>query len=333
MPRCLLACLLAALAALPARPGAIAVKGTGFEMDGKPFHYTGVSFFNAIYNREFAGDPARRAAWLDKFRSYGINVLRIWAQWDNKRGFADTCPECSLYREDGSLRPDRIETLRQILRDADARGFVIELVLFSQESWHDGIRLSEEASERAVRAVAEQLKPHRNLALQIWNEFSRHTVPLAKIIKQADPDRLVTSSPGVAGVLTASTEENALMDYLTPHTSRQNAGKPWIIAPAEIRYLLARFRKPVVDDEPARNGTAQFGGPKEPTAPHDHIVHILNVLRAGGHPTYHHDMFQLGAGHPTVPPSGVPDPEFSPYHRVVFEFLRNLHRYRGEATF
>jgi hypothetical protein len=153
-------------------------------------------------------------------------------------------------------------------------------------------------------------------------------VPLVKIIKQADPGRLVTSSPGFAGVLTAAAEETALMDYLTPHTSRQGAGKPWEIGPAEIGYLLARYRKPVVDDEPARNGTAQFGGPREPTSPYDHILQIAAVWRAGGHLTYHHDMFQMGAGHPSVPPSGIPDPEFSPYHRAVFEFLKLRARYQ-----
>lgn len=305
----------------------ITVKGTRFELDGRPFPYTGVSFFNAIYNRTFNQSAAARLEWLDKFRSHGINVLRVWAQWDNKRGFVDTCPECSLYESDGAIRPSRVATLKDILRDAGSRGMVVELVLFSQESWHDGIQLSEAASEKGARALAVELKPFRNLTFQIWNEFSRHTVALTKIVKQVDPQRLVSSSPGYAGVLTASLEETQLMDYLTPHTSRQSFGKPWEIAPAEIRYLIARFGKPVVDDEPARNGTPQFGGPKTATSPYDHIVQILNVWKEGGYPTYHHDMFQMGAGHATVPPSGIPDPEFSPYHKVVFQFLKERARY------
>lgn len=59
----------------------------------------------------------------------------------------------------------------------------------------------------------------------------------------------------------------------------------------------------------------------------DHIVQIVRVLDAGAYPTYHHDMFQTGYGSPAVPPSGIPDPEFSVYHRQVFEFLRQLERY------
>lgn len=117
------------------------------------------------------------------------------------------------------------------------------------------------------------------------------------------------------------------MDYLTPHTTRQGKGRPWEVGPAEIRYLLSRYRKPVVDDEPARNGTAQFGGPGEATFPEDHILQIWRVWQEGGYVTYHHDMFQTGAGSSAVPPSGVPDPEFSVYHRRVFEFLGRRERY------
>ena len=54
------------------------------------------------------------------------------------------------------------------------------------------------------------------------------------------------------------------------------------------------------------------------------------MWQEGGYVTYHHDMFQTGAGTPAVPPSGIPDPEFSPYHRQVFEFLARRTRYSAE---
>jgi hypothetical protein len=308
----------------------LTTEGTQFYLNGQPFPYTGVSFFNAIYNSPFNQTSAQRVRWLDKFQEHGINVLRIWAQWDNARGFVDACADCTLYQQDGRLRADRMATLLNILRDADSRGMVVLLVLFSYESWGENIRLGEKESDAAVAAVARELKPYRNVALQIWNEFSWRTVEMTKIIKAEDPERLVTSSPGFAGVLTASREETDAMDFLTPHTSRQTAGKPWEIAPAEIRYLLKRYRKPVVDDEPARNGTASFGGPREPTHPTDHILQIAEVWRVGGYITYHHDMFQTGAGSPSVPPTGIPDPEFSPYHRRVFEFIALRQRYAPE---
>jgi hypothetical protein len=75
------------------------------------------------------------------------------------------------------------------------------------------------------------------------------------------------------------------------------------------------------------SGTSQFGGPREATSPYDHILQIWQVWQLGAYITYHHDMFQTGYGSPAVPPSGIPDPEFSPYHRQVFEFIAMRQRY------
>jgi hypothetical protein len=179
-----------------------------------------------------------------------------------------------------------------------------------------------------VTALTRELAPHRNLVFQVWNESSERVLDHVKTIRAADAKRLVTNSPGFAGFLGDPTQNNAL-DFLTPHTSRQTAGRTWEIAPKEIAYLLARYRKPVVDDEPARNGTASFGGPRAgtTTSPYDHIIQIQKVWELGGYITYHHDMFQTGYGTPAIPPDGIPDPEFSPYHRQVLEFIALRSRY------
>lgn len=305
----------------------LTVSGTRFLLDGKPFPWTGISFFNGIYNETFNHDAVARRQWLAKFRKYGINVIRVWGQRDTKPGFADTCPECTLYHSTGELRSGPLERLKQICGDADAMGIIVELAMFSQESWHDGIRLTPEAANRAATSLARELMPWRNVVLQVWNEFDERTLDHVKTIRSIDAKRLVTNSPGFAGVLIGIAGENESLSFLTPHTSRQRSGRTWEIAPKEIAYLLARYRKPVVDDEPARNGTPQFGGPKSSTSPWDHIIQIQTVWRVGGYVNYHHDMFQMGSGHPTVPPSGIPDPEFSPYHRQVFEFLSMRERY------
>jgi hypothetical protein len=210
-------------------------------------------------------------------------------------------------------------------------GFVVELALFAQESWRENIRLNPDAERKAVETLTRELAPFRNLTFQIWNEHDdERVIPLVKRIKSLDPKRLVTNSPGYAGVL-GTDEENRLLDYLTPHTSRQSPShKHWETAARKIESLLKKFNKPVVDDEPARNGTSNFGGPTDQTYPMDHILSIYNVLRVGGHPTYHHDMFQTGYGTKPIPPSGIPDPEFNPYHLHVFEFLKLSQRYSRE---
>jgi hypothetical protein len=318
--------LLAALTSSILSAAELSISGTRFQLDGKPFPYTGVSFFNAIYNPNFNKSPEERRAWLGKFREHGINVLRIWAQWDNARGFVDASPTCTLYHTDGTLRSEHVERLKQILVDADAEGFVVELCLFSQESFRENIKLEPQPQDQAVTALTRELIPWRNVVLQIWNEKSHRTLDMLKVIKAADSKRLVTSSPGYAGDL-GTDEENRALDFLTPHTSRQGRGRTWEVAPREIASLLEKFRKPVVDDEPARNGTPNFGGPKVATQPTDHILHIRAVIQVGGHPTYHHDMFQTGYGTAAWPPSGIPEPDFSSYHSVVFDFLSHRDRY------
>ena len=318
----------AARAADGNRDHEISVSGRQFLLDGAPFPYTGVSFFNAIYNPAFNRDSSARREWIARFQKYGINVLRVWCQWDNQRGFIDASPRSTLYETNGQLRAESLRTLKALVSDADSREVVIELCLFSNESWAERIRLGPAASRRAVESVARELLPWRNVAFQIWNEqHDEQVLSLVQAIKRQDSKRLVTSSPGFPGALGAC-DLNSALNYLTPHTSRQNQGKPWELAPKQIVALLKEYNKPVVDDEPARNGTSKFGGPKERTRPEDHILHIWEVWRAVGYSTYHHDMFQTGYGTSACPPDGIPDPTFSPYHRVVFEFLAQRERYQ-----
>lgn len=303
----------------------IIVKGTGFEYKGKPFEYTGISFFNALYNAEFNRSTELRQQYIQKLQEYGINVLRIWCQWDNERGFIDAGSGQTLYHSDGSLKEEVFSTLTQLAGDAEKSGTIILLVLFSRESWNENLRLSDKASDLAVEKLAKELKPYRNLIFQIWNEFNYRTIDCLKIIKEIDPKRLVTNSPGYGGDL-GSHAENQALDFLSPHTSR-NDNRHWELAVEEISYLISKYGKPVVDDEPARRGTPDFGGPKSPTFPYDHILHIYNVLKAGGYAIYHHDMFQTGYGSDAIPPNGIPLPGFSQYHDHIFEFLRYKERY------
>ena len=60
-----------------AQKSEIAIRGTRFEMNGKPFEYTGISFFNAIYNEEFNKNSEVRKEWMQKFLETGINVLLL----------------------------------------------------------------------------------------------------------------------------------------------------------------------------------------------------------------------------------------------------------------
>lgn len=128
------------LAVLSQSRNTIAVKDLDFTLNDKPFNYTGISFFNAIYNPAFNESDASRRTWLEKLKANGINVVRTWGQWDNKRGFIDTCPTCTLYEHDGRLRPVHLNTLKKIIEAADALDMAVLFVLFQRESWNDNIR-------------------------------------------------------------------------------------------------------------------------------------------------------------------------------------------------
>lgn len=314
--------------AAPAPRHVLSVQGTRFLMDGKPFPFTGISFFNAVYNPAFNRSSAVRRQWLEKFQYYKINVIRIWCQWDGRPQYVDAGPSSTMYEADGSLREKPLQTLKEILDDTNALGMGVELTLFAHESWLAGIRLSPEAADRAVAEITRALQPYRHVTFQVWNEFSDRVVDHVKTIHSIDPQRLVTNAPGAAGDL-GDMEQDTIVDYLTPHTTRHR-GPHWRLVPEEIAYLLVRYQKPVVDDEPARNGTPNYGGPKEKTYPYDQIVQIYQVWRAGGYVNYHHDMFQTGYGSPEVPPGGIPDPTFNPYHRQVLEFIALRDRYAPE---
>src|SRR5580692_10258257 len=90
----------------------ITITGSCFLLDGAPFPYTGISFYNAIYNPSFNKSSQDRRQWMQKFQKYGINVLRIFSEWNMKEPWIDTCPECSLFYSDGRLREPNVARLK-----------------------------------------------------------------------------------------------------------------------------------------------------------------------------------------------------------------------------
>ena len=309
--------------------GVLTVDGVRLRMDGAPFYYQGLSFFNALYNPSFNESDAARRKWLARYKRWGITALRVWGDWRVANGWVDEGPENSLwvypgrerrnvlFEPGGAINPDPLERLQSLLTMADQLGMVIELALFTHYLVYP-VRTRDDF----VDLITEALRPWRNCIFQIWNEYDDHPLRHYEGIKRLDPERLVTNSPGGAGVL-GSRQENAALDLLTPHTHRRGLGEFEDVAPQQVEMLLEEFGKPVIDDEPARNGIRDFGGRPDARA-EQHLLHIDRVRQVGGYHNYHHDMFQCGYGAPSTPPQGIPDPEFSDYHRPVFEHLRNL---------
>jgi hypothetical protein len=308
--------------------GELSVRGTRIYWDDRPFYYQGLSFFNALYNPPFNQDDETRRHWLAYYRSWGITALRVWGDWRTTNGWIDEGPDCSLwvypgqerrnvlYEPEGALNQPAVERLKRLLTIADELKMVIELALFTHYRVYP-------VSTRTgwLERIVPELTPWRNCIFQVWNEYDDHTLQHVEEIKGIDPQRLVTNSPGGAGVL-GSDVENRTLDLLTPHTTRHDADF-WEVAPAEVEQLIARYGKPAIDDEPARTGIRDFGG-RPDSRTEQHLIHIDRVRACGGYHNYHHDMFQSNYGHPATPPLGIPDAEFSDFHRPIFEHLREL---------
>jgi len=320
---------------VPSATSVLSIQGMQFFLDGKPFYYQGLSFFNALYNQEFNKSQQSREKWLRTFKSYGITVLRIWGDWRVTNGWIDEGPANSLYvyperrgkeylyePDKPQLEPISVQRLKDLVVAADRQGMVIELCLFTHY-----LVYPVSVRNEYIKLVTDELRPYRNVIFEIWNEYSDHTVEHYRLIKQLDPGRLVGSSPGhtptrLSGVF--RDDEWRVLDILLPHTTRKpSTGNFWEVAPFEIQKLLETYQKPVIDDEPARCGTQTFGG-NGATQVEWHIAQIKAVRKCGGYHNYHHDMFQLPYGDASIPPSGIPDPEFSQFHRVVFEYLRSI---------
>lgn len=307
----------------------LGIQGTRLTLDGAPFFFQGLTFFNAIFNETFNRSADERLAWLKKFQANGISAVRVWCEWDfpPPRSFIDVAPGRSLFTPLGEIKDDDYGKLVALIEAADKLGMVVEVCMFANETEPHFLPVA--SAERASGLLTERLRPYGNLILQIWNEHSYEALRYFKIVKAADPQRITTSNPGhfvqhnVPFDHIGDPAQNRTYDVLTPHTLRREAFPFWYCAPAQIVWLLDTYKKPVIDDEPARNGPTQFGGVEGGTKPEQHITHCRRTRAAGGYHTYHHDMFQYGHGNALTPPSGIPDPDFSPFHRKVFDYLRD----------
>ena len=242
---------------MPALTGTkvLGVDGIRLTLDGKPFFWQGLAFFNALYNPIFNQSDDERLHWIRKFKANGISVLRVWCQWNfpPPRTFADVAPEHSMYTDAGEIREESFARLVALINALDNEDMVLELAMFSAEKQPYFLPIP--AQERATGELTARLHPYRNILLQIWSENSTEVMRYFEVLKKADPARVVTSAPGGSNDL-GTEVQNKAYDVLTPHTLRRQAFPFWYIAPAQIEWLLDTYHKPVIDDSPAAQRTS-----------------------------------------------------------------------------
>ena len=189
----------------------VAIDGDGFRINGRPT-YEGRTWRNLriegllmnsrmvqgifddlnpatqsmwVYPDTKRWDPARNTrefvAAMPEWRKHGLLAFTINLQGGSPQGYSQDQPwHNSAFREDGSLRPEYMARLEQILDRADALGMVaiVGYFYFGQDQ-----RLANDAAvQRAVREATEWLlkKDYRHILVEIANECDnrRYEQPL-----------------------------------------------------------------------------------------------------------------------------------------------------------
>lgn len=185
---CLLACAGDSRQNASDSAAAVSISGTHLVLDGTAQWLAGISLFDAL------GPHPVRDEDLEALSAWGVSIVRVWAHWNTP-----------IYDADGSLHAEGRARLHTLVERLRARGLVLELVLLRPGQLPGerfAVFASPDARIRAVREIAESLRPYRNVIFDLYNEHDhphgpighRDLRPLRDVVKQVDPDRLVTVS-------------------------------------------------------------------------------------------------------------------------------------------
>jgi hypothetical protein len=218
----------ALLIASATRAGELGIDGTHFTLDGQRVFLLGVSYYGGC-----ARSPELMARDFADLRERGVNWVRVWATWD----MYDAQPAVG---EDGAAQEPAISHLRELVRLASDRGLVVDVTLH-----RGGVLTTHVAHVAAVRTLARELLPWRNVYIDVANErdvrdaryvSTQECRELRDAIREVDSRRLVTASSylGSAEELRDFLTVTRL-DFITPHLPRGAAD------PARTHGRVARY--------------------------------------------------------------------------------------------
>jgi hypothetical protein len=176
------------------------INGELFLLDGKPFDMWGVRMASASQSEEYTRSLIKN---LDDYKSVGINTISVFVQ-GSSGGYSDP------FTENGkTIDKKHLKRLKQIIKACSKKEMVVIVGIFYQRTVRDpeiGNLKSEEAIRNAVRTVTKELRPFKNIIINIANEQNsgyykefeafnfndpQNIISLCKVVKQTDPDRLV----------------------------------------------------------------------------------------------------------------------------------------------
>lgn len=264
--RVLLLALIAVMSCSP--PGRLRVQGTEFvQADGSPFMWRGVTAFR-LAELVAGGREAEAIRFLDWARASKVTVVRVLAMAQH------------LFK----LSPaDGLRALPRVLDLAAERGIHVEIVALADSA---EIEVDLEAHVRAVGAIAAR---HANALVEIANE-PFHPTQHERLHDRATLAALARLIPDEVLVAFGSDlpDNSGGGDYVTVHLPRGE--KPWdhVEALAQGRELVARYKVPVVSDEPmGAAATLDLG--RRDNSPERFRAAARRTREAGMHATFHYE--------------------------------------------
>jgi hypothetical protein len=137
-------------------------------LGGQPIRLWGVRSGNALYSWNVT---ERHVNCLDTMAAHGINTLGFYIQGSNG-GFPNREAGFDGLRRDGRIKPEVAERLEWLVREADKRGMVVMVGIFSPSK--DQYLYDEAAIQRAVEETARLLQQRqlRNVFVDLVHEYN-----------------------------------------------------------------------------------------------------------------------------------------------------------------
>jgi len=171
----LVALLSVPAAALPATGAAAPPATREFEirndrafLGGHEVDLWGLRCGNALHSPAITERHIRN---LDNMAAHGINLIGVYIQGSNA-GWPDADAAANGFTRDGKLRPEFAARMEELIREADRRGMVVMVGLFTPRK--DQMFYDEASIKQAIEEAARLLRDRqlKNVFVDIMHEFS-----------------------------------------------------------------------------------------------------------------------------------------------------------------
>jgi hypothetical protein len=248
----------------------LTVQGTAFHRSGRPFQWRGISAFRLL-EQVAHGNASEAEAYLDWAASQKLTVVRVLAMAHH------------LFQ----LQPDAGRAaLPRLLEIAASRGLYVEIVALADTA---DATVDIDNHIKEIGAIAAR---YPNALVEIANEPG-HQTQHPSVHQPERLRKLASLVPDSVPVALGSVEYGdgfAEGDYVTTHLPRDAGDDEWghVRTLAAGADLLARWKKPVVSDEPIGAAAAYVRGRRDNDPARFRAAALLTRLIGMG-ATFHYE--------------------------------------------